>query len=255
MNPTLKNAFEQAAGQNYWSDADSVSGPGSNMLQTRVIREKIPILLEKYGVKTMLDAPCGDLFWMKDILPVLIKNGIQYRGADIVAGLIEKNKITFESPNIVFYNLDLTKGPLPKADLVFTRDCFIHLSYGNIYSILCNYKKSGARYLLVSTYTNNSRTNENVDGFYLYGRMLNMQKFPFYFGEPLDLIVEECLENNGINNDKSLGLWELKNIDLSRMRIRMSFSLIPFLFQKGYKSTADLFKRGKNFIKRKIFPS
>ena len=115
MGSLLKQAFEQAAVQNYWSDADSLSGPGSNMQQTRVIREKIPLLLEKYGITKMLDAPCGDLFWMKEILPLLNEKGIQYEGADIVSVLIEKHRLNFASVG----PLGVGVGPIQKSLLSF----------------------------------------------------------------------------------------------------------------------------------------
>lgn len=252
MNPLLKQAFEKAAEGNYWSDADSLSGPGSNMEQTRIIRQAIPALLEKYGVKTMLDAPCGDMFWMKTILPELLRNGIQYHGADIVSPLIEKHKVSFEGSNAIFHVIDLTKEPVPNVDLIFSRDCFIHLSYYNIFLILRNYKLSGARYLLTNTYTNASRKNVNVDGFLLYGRFLNMQKFPFYFTRPLDLIVEGCTENDGINADKSLGLWELEKINLVKMKLFILIAMLPYNIGKMYESSTRFLTRLQNFIKRKL---
>ena len=252
MNPNLKQAFEQAANENYWSDNDSLSGPGSNMEQTRIIRQAIPALLEKHGVKSLLDAPCGDLFWMKTILPELMHKGIQYTGVDIVAKIIEKNKINFAAFNALFFNIDLSKGSIPKADIIFTRDCFIHLSYYNIYAVLRNYKKSGARYLLVSTYTYPERRNFNVDGFYLYGRMLNLEKFPFYFTKPLEIIVEGCTENDGVNADKSLGLWEIEKINLFKLSMYTMLLFIPELLMRVVKSISFFLKRVISFIQRKI---
>ena len=252
MNPLLKQTFEKAAEGNYWSDADSLSGPGSNMEQTRIIRKAIPALLEKYSIKIMLDAPCGDMFWMKTVLPELLQKGIQYHGADIVSPLIEKHRINFEGFKAVCHVIDLTKGPVPKVDLIFTRDCFIHLSYFNIYSILRNYKLSGARYLLTNTYTNASRKNVNVDGFLLHGRFLNMQKFPFYFNSPLDLIVEGCTENEGINADKSLGLWELEKINLFKIKLFILISLFPYNIGKMYENATRFSTKLQNFVKRKL---
>lgn len=235
MSGSLKKAFEQAAKGNYWSDADSLSGPGSNLFQTRIIRQEIPLLLKKYGVKKMLDAPCGDLFWMKEILPGIVENGTEYNGADIVADLVEKNRLLFKSPAIQFYNIDLATDPVPQVDLIFTRDCFIHLPYADILTVLKNYKASGSKYLLVSTYTKSARKNKDVDGFSLWGRMLNMYKFPFYFPEPLELIVEGCTEKVGEEEfpDKSLGLWKLSELNLSGIHfcIRLLFfykSLLKF---------------------------
>ncbi len=232
MTNCLKKAFEKAAEDNYWGDTESVSGPGSNLIQTRVISKKIPELLEKYYIKKMLDAPCGDLFWMKEILPGIVDKGIEYNGADIVPSLIEKHKKIFNFPNVKFYNLDLTKSKLPQVDLIFTRDCFIHLSYNNIFKVIKNYKRSGAQYLLVSTYTNPSRKNFDVDKFYLYGRMLNMQKFPFYFKHPIELIVEGCTEGNGEFADKSLGLWNLSNLILWKLHIYIIISFVHTLCLK-----------------------
>ena len=252
MNPLLKQAFEKAAEGNYWSDADSLSGPGSNMEQTRIIRQAIPALLEKYRVKTMLDAPCGDMFWMKTVLPELVQNGIQYHGADIVSPLIDKHRSNFDASKSVFHVIDLTKGPIPAVDLIFTRDCFIHLSYYNIYSILRNYKLSGARYLLTNTYTNATRKNVNVDEFLLYGRFLNLQKFPFYFNSPLDLIVEGCTENEGINADKSLGLWELQELSLAKLKLCLFALFIPETAARMYNNSQHFLKRATRFLWRKI---
>jgi hypothetical protein len=79
---------------------------------------------------------------------------------------------------------------------------------------------------LVSTYTNAQRKNIDVDDFYLHGRMLNMEKFPFFFPKPIELIVEGCTEGNGEFADKSLGLWKLHDINL--MKIQLSISISAF---------------------------
>ena len=57
---SLKKVFEKVAKQNTWANPDSLSGRGSNLEQTTVIRKEIPKLIKKYAFKTMLDAPCGD---------------------------------------------------------------------------------------------------------------------------------------------------------------------------------------------------
>ena len=67
----VKRKFTKIYSKNLFKGDDSISGGGSNLYQTRVIRNAIPILLKEMGVKTMIDAPCGDLFWMKEVdLPV-----------------------------------------------------------------------------------------------------------------------------------------------------------------------------------------
>ena len=252
MKPELKKAFEEAAEQNYWSDADSLSGPGSNMVQTREIRKAIPALVKQYNVKRMLDAPCGDMFWMKTILPELLSLGVEYHGADIVAAHVDRHKENLKNPNVYFHNIDLTKGQIPKVDLIFTRDCFIHLSYENIYEILCNYKQSGATYLLTNTYTKQWRKNFNVDQFYLWGRMLNLNKYPFYFGEPLVLINEGCTEGDGAFDDKSLGLWKINDLPLTRFKIFITSAHILKKASGFFAPAIQFNSRVINFIKRKL---
>ncbi len=219
-NNSLKKAFEKTAEENLWSDPDSLSGRGSNLFQTRIIREEIPKLLKRLGVRSFFDAPCGDVFWMKTLFPFFEKNNICYTGGDIVESLIQNNKKS-ESGVIKFIQIDLSTEIAPTHDLVFTRDCFIHLSFDNIFKILQNYKKAKFKYLLVNTYTNTTRVNENVDGFFIQGRMLNLQKFPFNFKEPIVLINEGCTEDNGIYDDKSLALWRLQDINLSQLKLNL----------------------------------
>ncbi|MEO8413527.1 MAG: class I SAM-dependent methyltransferase [Ginsengibacter sp.] len=224
MGEQLKTIFERIAAVNAWGGVDSISGPGSSLVQTQAIRKEIPRILKRYSFHTMLDAPCGDLFWMKEILPVLINGGVHYTGSDIVENIIEKNKEKFKNEYVDFKCLDLSRDKISKYDLILTRDCFIHLSYHNIYLILSNYKKSGSKYLLVNTYTKKERINIDVNEYFMPGRVLNMRKFPFYFPTPLQLINEDCTEGNENEySDKSLGLWELKKINLIYLQSYLVF--------------------------------
>lgn len=235
MPDSLKSAFELVLKKNYWGDADSRSGPGSNLEQTKIIRSKIPELLVKYKVAKMLDAPCGDLFWMSQILYQIIEKGISYHGADIVPEIIAENEKRFKNAVIRFSVIDLTKGKIPAVDIILTRDCFIHLSYANILSILASYVQSGSTYLLASTYTNAKRKNTDVKGFYLPGRALNLENFPFYLGKPIDVIVEGCTEGEGTYSDKSLGLWKIKNINLNKIRFLVVMSVIIDLPGRAFR--------------------
>ena len=227
-----KLIFEKAAENNLWGDPDSRSGTGSNLFQTRIVREELPRIIEKYGVKTMLDAPCGDFFWMKEIVGKITDAGCIYHGADIVENLIKENAVKYGNEKIKFLHLNLIEQQIPKVDLVFTRDCFIHLSFENICRILKNYKESGSKYMLVSTYSNANRVNNYVKDFYLRGRVLNMRKYPFYFPEPFIIINEGCTEGEGAYADKSLALWKLEDIDLSRIYFNSRFSFLVHIFRR-----------------------
>src|SRR5438046_7814005 len=55
--------------------ADSASGPGSDLAQTQSIRDALPELLRELGVRTLLDIPCGDYHWMRQV-PLRLKRYI-----------------------------------------------------------------------------------------------------------------------------------------------------------------------------------
>ena len=73
------------------------------------------------GIKTMLDSPCGDYYWMRNTKLDLGS----YLGADIVSDIVAKNQKNYGSKGIEFRKLDITKDQLPKADVILCRDCLV----------------------------------------------------------------------------------------------------------------------------------
>ena len=76
---------------------ESVSGEGSSLEQTVVMRNILPSLLSSLEVNTMLDAPCGDHFWMKDV-----SLNCDYIGIDIVPEIVVQNRQNTEAPENSF---------------------------------------------------------------------------------------------------------------------------------------------------------
>jgi len=117
--------FRRIFDLNLWGNCDSASGEGSNLERTAAVRSALPALLARHGVRSMLDAPCGDFFWMKEVA----LDVDSYIGADIVPELIAHNIGDHSSQHRWFIVCDLVEDELPRADLVFCRDCLVHLSY------------------------------------------------------------------------------------------------------------------------------
>lgn len=206
-NMGLKEKFAEVYERNIFGGSESRSGEGSDLTQTSIIRREIPRILQELGVKTFVDAPCGDWYWMREVdLPVEL-----YTGLDIVEALVTKNQREFGNSKITFQCMNLAEADLPRADLIFSRDCLVHLSFADALKIIGNFKRSGAKYLLTTTFTGRKINEDLGDGFW---RPLNMQLAPFYFPSPLRLINEGCTEGNNLFTDKSLGLWLLQDIDL-----------------------------------------
>lgn len=165
----------------------------------------MPELLKKYQCRTIVDAPCGDFYWMKTLkLPVQ-----GYIGIDIVEELIEINQKKYGNDFYSFQHLDITQEQIPQADLVFCRDCLVHLSYQQIFNTIKLLKASGSKYLLTTSFPMRSR---NIDIKTESWRPLNLQKSPFNFPRPLAIINEKCTEAEGRFYDKSLILWEIASL-------------------------------------------
>jgi hypothetical protein len=208
LSQELKHRFSQIYDKNIFGGRLSRSGEGSDLVQTAVIRRELPGLVKELGVETLLDAPCGDWYWMQNTTLGLKK----YIGVDIVEALVAKNQSQFGNDTTSFQYANLTADTLPKVDMIFSRDCLVHLSFDDAKRILANFKESGSRYLLTTTFTDRSTNNDLVgrDGFW---RPLNMQLPPFNFPPPLKLINEDCTEQRGQYADKCLGLWLLDDIE------------------------------------------
>lgn len=190
---------------NAWGDKETHSGAGSNTINTTVVREKLPAIIGELGIRTLLDLPCGDFFWMSQV----VLGVDRYLGADIVKELVEINREKYGSNKRSFVVLDILANDLPTVDLVLCRDCLPHFSFKDIERALHRIRKSNSRYLLTSTYTSR---NENVDIVTGSFRPLNLQIAPFNFPAPPAIINEQCRYGNGIYADKSLALWEIKNL-------------------------------------------
>ncbi len=197
-----KTQFTNIYRKGGFGPSDGLSGTGSDIVQTKVIMQAIPDILQKYQIKSMLDIPCGDLFWMQHV----DIGSTAYTGADIVSELIKRNEIIHANSGKKFLVIDICLDPLPRVDLILCRDCFGHLKLNDAVRAVHNIKRSGSKFLLITTFPQCTKNAELGLNFF---RPLNLCIPPFYFPQPLELISEGCTEDEGIYFDKSLGLWRI----------------------------------------------
>ena len=195
FSPSLERVFSRIHRHNLWGAKETVSGEGSTLARTAALRAQLPRLLKEIGAKSLLDAPCGDFNWMRQV----DLRGIDYTGVDIVSGIIQRNQELYGSPYITFAVVDITRGPLPRADVILCRDALDHLSLRRVRRAIANFKSSGSRYLLATTHP----SVQNTDIRNGQWRPLDLTKPPFSFSQPLRTIVEN--QSRG----KHLGLWRL----------------------------------------------
>ena len=200
------DAFREIHNRNVWNEPESKSGIGSSLRATEAIRAELPSLLDRLGVKSILDGPCGDFYWMaKTDL-----GNRSYTGIDVVPALIDELSRKYQADNRHFICLDLSKADLPHADLILCRDCLVHFSFSDIKRTLKNFRRCGARLILTTTFP---RHPFNVDCPTGHWRAINLELPPFKFPPPMEILNDD-VGKPGVLTDKSLGLWRLDTLPL-----------------------------------------
>jgi len=204
----METIFTEMYHRNKAALPGSISGPGSDLDTTQVIRNLLPRLFRELKFSSLLDIPCGDFNWMRYVDLI----GVKYIGADIIAELVESNRVDYAMENITFEHLNLIQDDLPKVDLILCRDCLVHFSFGDIFKALRNIVRSGTGYLLTTHFTERSKNHDIPTGGW---RTLNLEISPFYLPQPLRILNEGYTGNEGRFRDKSLALWTVQAVQES----------------------------------------
>jgi hypothetical protein len=197
--PDLREAFTRIYLTNAWGDAESVSGRGSTLARTEVIRTALPSLLTDAAAKSIFDAACGDFNWMRQV----DLNELEYTGADIVPKMVARNHRLYGHRGRSFVVMDVTSDPIPQVDLILCRDCFIHLSFKDIKAALDNFKRSNSTFLVGTTHVSVTENEDTQSGGW---RSVNLQMPPFNLPPPASLLIEDP------ELGKCLGLWRLAEL-------------------------------------------
>lgn len=127
------------------------SGGGSTIEYTHNLRLSLPKILQKFNVKTLIDAPCGDLVWMSIVLeqcPDLV-----YIGGDLDIDIVAQHSQTYANiPNRTFLYADITEDYIGHADMWMMRDVLFHLTHECALKALKNFVKHNIPYLFTTTH-------------------------------------------------------------------------------------------------------
>src|SRR6266852_3688960 len=168
----IRAVFDRVYKEHRWPGLDSKSGPGSSLQQTAVIRDQLPKLIAELG-----------------------------------ESMIAWNMLRYASPSREFRVLDVTCDELPKADLIFCRDCLVHLSNRLLHKALARIVQSRSTYLLTTTFPARTKNYNIPTGKW---RPLNLCAAPFNLPRPARVINEgNCDETY---SEKSLGLWKISDL-------------------------------------------
>jgi hypothetical protein len=172
---TVFNAIYAA---NYWESEESKSGGGSELRATARYIPQLVNAIGDLGIRSIFDAPCGDLNWMHLVID---QTGIDYIGGDIAREALDIARA--RRPDLDLRRFDICTDEFPKADLWHCRDTFFHLSFSDIRRTLERAKAADIEYAAITTHR--ALFLENLDiktgGF----RLLDLQRPPFNFPRPL----------------------------------------------------------------------
>ena len=174
-------------------------------METKVLLSKLPALLRKYKVRTIIDLPCGDYNWMQH----LEYDFDHYTGIDIVKAIIDRNIGEYGSDDILFRKQDCLKDDLGTADILMCRDLLIHFSFEDCVSFFKNIKRADIKYLLTTHFID----EENNDIETGQWHPVNLQGAPFNLSDPLDIIIEETKMFDGrYAKTKTMALWKVSDL-------------------------------------------
>ncbi len=198
QNPTQSARFAAIYRERMWGNPESASGFGSTLQATTGTRAGLESLIRDHGIASLLDAPCGDFNWMRQIT----FDG-RYVGCDIVEDLIAQNQRIFGSQQRSFRRLDICQDELPQCDLVLCRECLNHLSFTDIALALPHLERAAGHLLVVTHHPSVRQNSDQVSSFRF--RPLNFTLEPFGFRPP-----DGSIDEGAFDPGKHLGVWNLR---------------------------------------------
>ena len=154
----------------------------------------LDILFDDLKIKSFVDVGCSDVIWQSK----LKWDKASYLGLDIVNDIVKFNSKKYK--HMSFKHSNLIEDECPKADMVCVRNVLLHNSLDSCKKILTNIKKSGSKYLLVST---DFTIDKNNDTSCIWATRRNLDIEPFnllypmaYFPEVLPSVKKPKAPNN-----------------------------------------------------------
>jgi hypothetical protein len=171
------DVFDAIHAANYWGSPESLSGGGSTLGRTSDYAASLERFLVDRSIRSMFDAPCGDLNWMPGIVDA---TGIAYLGGDVselALGAARRRR-----PDLDVRLFDICRDDFPAAELWHCRDCLFHLSFDDGLAALRNFARSSIAHALITT--NPTKLYRNPDIKTGGHRFLDLQRAPYRLPPP-----------------------------------------------------------------------
>jgi hypothetical protein len=194
MNLNLQRLFSLAYTPEQQAKEDRAA---SSLEWTQKLRDELPQLYARHGIRSMFDAGCNDCSWSSRL-----ENTIDYHGGDISLPMVASVWKNYPDLDVILH--DITTDPLPQVDVLFVRDVTIHLNTADKQRVLRNWIDSWVPWLLV---THDEYEQQNRD--FKYGEdhfplgWVNWRLAPWKFPAPTDQIYEVDRDESG----RCMALW------------------------------------------------
>lgn len=170
--------FDAIHQSNHWESDESISGGGSTLERTADYAAALTHLIGQQGWRSMFDAPCGDLNWMRQVIDT---TGIAYIGGDVSSHALDAARQ--RGPGLDLRLFDICSDDFPAVDLWQCRDCLFHLSNADALQALRNFARSDIPFALITS--NSARWLTNIDIATGGWRLLDLQRAPFGLPKPV----------------------------------------------------------------------
>ena len=113
----------EAFTKNNWGNkSETLSGSGSTIANTVNIRRELPLLVQRWNIGSIFDAPCGDGNWISTIRDQL---NCEYSGGDLVEP---------------FWQSAASKGLNVLLHLIYVKHLFLLQTYGYVEHVYIIYR-------------------------------------------------------------------------------------------------------------------
>src|SRR5687767_865601 len=182
---SLTHTFNRIYTEGIWgrdATGKGTSGSGSTIEVTREYRSYVEDFIKKHGVKSVVDAGCGD--W--SFSSAMDWADASYLGVDIASDVIAAVRKKHEKGRITFQVGDITEE-LPAADLLISKDVLQHLSNELVHKFITNNLRKGKYKWVILTNDRGSENRDVASGGY---RAIDLAAPPFEVTGLVDLPIK-----------------------------------------------------------------
>jgi SAM-dependent methyltransferase len=196
-----RRVFDGICNENYWGSEESLSGPGSELRGTEKYRKALTDFLRQRQIRSMFDAPCGDLNWMGEVISAL---PIHYIGGDISDAVLEVARK--RHPDLDLRHFDICCDEFPDVEVWHCRDALFHLSFDDVWLALANAAQSNIELALLTSHR--AVWLKNIDINTGGWRLMDLERPPFSLPRPQEYIPESLPPAF----PRAVGVWPIEVI-------------------------------------------